>query len=98
MNPRQLLALWLGIAAASAFLLFPPNVMMPSSAGMSIQFGGPSPSATFGISATQLVRYSFIFAPPAGSVGIDWQRFWIPVVFVTVLTAGAVVSLRRGTP
>ena len=41
-----------------------------------------------------IIRYAFLFTPPAGSAGIDWTRLLIPVDVVMLLTLGAVLTFR----
>ncbi len=89
MNRKQLAALWAGIVLAGAFLLYPPHVMLPSTVQLlAAQVGIPDAKPP------QFTRYAFLFSPPAGSVGIDWERLAVPLAFVGLLTFGAIVSLK----
>lgn len=93
MNSRQLAALWTGTLLAAAQVLYPPHVMMPNLVDvMKSQFGAPDAQPP------QLTRYAFLFAPPAGSAGIDWERLVVPLLLVGLLTVTAVLSLRAPRP
>jgi len=94
MNIRQVSAIWLGIAAIGALLLYPPHVMIPSAVEMAqLEFGAPGNPHP-----VQLVRYAFIFSPPSGSEGIDWSRFWFPVAVVGLATLGAILTFPTRRP
>ena len=93
MNTRQKYALWVGIALMGMMCLFPPQIIVPSLGLMDVlksQWGGS------GLPAPLLphTRYSFLFAPPPGSVGIDWERFLLPLFFLLAVTAGAILTLQ----
>jgi hypothetical protein len=94
MNRKQILAMWLGVALMGSLLLFVPYVMQPNLKEVfGAFFGGTKPT-------TPGVQYGLLFAPPAGSLGIEWQRVWVPMVFVGLVTLGAIFSLgtrRDGT-
>lgn len=98
MNVRQKLALWIGIAALGLVCFFPPQIVIPPQPGLiatlQFQLGGPQARAGAELSGLPYTRYSFLFAPPPGSVGIDWQRFFLPFAFVLAATAGAVWTLQ----
>lgn len=93
MNTRQLLALWAGIGLMCLLLLFPPQVMMPTlpnmSAALQAQLSGTPQQMP-----VPVIPYAFLFAPPSGSAGIDWERLLIPVAVVALLTLGAVLTLQ----
>ncbi len=98
MNVRQKLALWIGIAVLGVVCFFPPQIVVPEQpslvATLQFQFGNPHASAETGMPKLPYTRYSFLFTPPPGSVGIDWQRFFLPFAFVLLATGGAVWSLQ----
>ncbi len=104
MNLRQKLALWIGLAALGLVCFFPPQIVVPPQpnlvATLQFQFGAPQATAEAGMPSLPYTRYSFLFAPPPGSVGIDWQRFFLPLGFVLAATVGAVGTLqtKRRTP
>ncbi len=98
MNTRQMLALWIGIAALGLVCFFPPQIVVPPQLGLvatlQFQFGAPQARAEAGMPKLPYTRYSFLFTPPPGSAGIDWQRFFLPFAFVLTATAGAVWTLQ----
>lgn len=104
MNVRQKIALWIGLTALGMVCFFPPQIVVPEQpsliATLQFQFGNPQARAETGLPGQPYTRYSFLFAPPPGSVGIDWQRFFLPLGFVLAATAGAVWTLqtKRRTP
>ncbi len=104
MNVRQKIALWVGLAALGLVCFFPPQIVVPPQPGLiatlQFQLGGPQARAGAELSGLPYTRYSFLFAPPPGSVGIDWQRFFLPLGFLLAATAGAVWTLqtKRLTP
>ncbi|BDI29746.1 hypothetical protein CCAX7_17970 [Capsulimonas corticalis] len=94
MNGRQLGVLCAGVAILGALLLFPPFAMTPNLGEfLKSQFAGlvgaPAPQPQ------PLVQYGFLFAPPAGSEGVDWARAWPPMAFVAAATGVLVAALGR---
>jgi hypothetical protein len=94
LNKRQLCALWVGIGVICLLLLFPPQEMMPNIPSMMSVLQTQFTAGATQTLPTPAIRYAFLFAPPAGSVGLDWPRLLLPVVVLLLLTFGAVVTLQ----
>ena len=84
--PRRLSALCVSSLRSQVVVPFRSPALC---ATLQFQFGTISQASALitGLSGLPYTRYSFLFAPPPGSVGIDWQRFFIPIVFILAATA-----------
>lgn len=102
MNVRQKFALWVGIAVIGLLCFFPPQVVVPAPvsliASVQFQFAAPAAHGEAVMPALPYTRYSFLFAPPPGSAGIDWPRLLLPLGFVVAATLGAVLTLHTKLP
>ena len=94
MNGRQIGVLCAGLGVMGILLLFPPFDITPNlgeilKAQLGGLFGAPAPPAP------ALIKYAFLFAPPAGSAGVDWPRAWPPIAFAAVATGLLVAAFGR---
>jgi hypothetical protein len=93
LNARQKYVLWIGIAVIGIMCLFPPQIMLPQQFGDAEILKAQISGTGFPTQLLPYTRYSFVFVPTHGSVGIDWGRFLLPLFFVIVVTVGATVTL-----
>lgn len=94
MNARQKYVLWFGIAITGMMCHFPPQLILPQQFGMAEILRSQIRGNGFPAQLLPYTRYSFIFAPAHGSIGIDWGRFLLPLFFVSVVTIGAIITLH----
>lgn len=92
MNKGQLIAMWIGIVIAIGMIVFPPwrwelnleNALADRTD--KVRSFGPS-------------SYAPIFMPPEppkrSGIGIDWGRLSIQLAGVALVTAGAIVTLKK---